>query len=107
MREYKDDFIELENEAYKGSVTYDDKGKIVIQLPLEPQDFETLLGFYNTEISINSQGLYRDKIKIDKVKVHDVRYNWSKEKGYEIIFDCEAVKDTSKLEKAKTIKKVA
>jgi|GEM_PF-6026337 len=107
MREYKDDFIEIEGEAYKGKVIYDGKCKITIQLPLEPRDFESLLCLYNSQITISSEGLYRDRIKIDRVKVNDVRYDWSREKGYEIIFDCEEVKEQKIKSKKDSVKKAA
>ena len=108
MWEYKDDFIEIEGEAYKGKVTYDGKCKIIIQLPLEPRDFETLLCLYNSEIAVSSEGLYRDRIKIDRVKVNNVCYNWTKEKGYEIIYDCEVVIEKKiKNSKKDSVKKAA
>lgn len=107
MREYKDDFIEIEREAYKGKVTYDEKSKITIQLPLEPRDFESLLCLYNSEITISSEGLYRDRIKIERVKVNNVCYNWTKEKGYEIIYDCEVIKEVKVKGKKNSVKKAA
>ena len=101
MQEYKDDFIEIEHEAYKGNVIYDGNSKITIQLPLEPEDFDTLLCLYNSEIDINSEGLYNDKIYIERVKVNDVHYNWTKERGYEIVFDCEATPEPVLINKSK------